>query len=359
VVSFKMKIAQVAPLYEAVPPLLYGGTERVVAHLCDALVSLGHEVTLFASAEARTAAALVAVRDQAIRLDPAPLKSDLAAHLSMLDEVRRRSAEFDVIHFHTDLIQFPLFESCADRTLTTLHGRLDLKDLPEAYRRWRAFPLVSISDDQRRPLPFANWLATVHHGLKADLYRPSAAGQGYLAFLGRISPEKRPDRAIAIAQRLDMPLKIAAKVDPVDRAYFHAEIEPLIAAAPNVEFIGEIGDGQKSEFLGGAHALLFPIAWPEPFGLVMIEAMACGTPVVAYDCGSVREVVEDGFTGFIVQDEAGAAEAVRRAMLLDRARIRQRFEDRFSATAMAGRYLELYARLAHPGIPEAPLAATA
>jgi len=339
-----MRIAQVSPLYEAVPPKLYGGTERVVAHLCDALVELGHEVTLFASAEAQTLARLAPVRDQAIRLDPAPLKSDLAAHLFQLAEVRRRADEFDVIHFHTDMVHFPFFEEIAHRTVTTLHGRLDMKDLPEVYRTWPQYPLVSISNDQRRPLPFANWAATVHHGLDQTLYVPSFEAGGYLAFLGRISPEKRPDRAIAIASRTGRPLKIAAKVDAADRVYFDEKIEPLLHN-PLVEFIGEIGDAQKSAFLGGAQALLFPIDWPEPFGLVMIEAMACGTPVIAYDCGSVREVVEDGLTGFIVRDEAEACAAVARLHTLDRAAIRRRFEERFSAHAMARRYLDLYARV--------------
>lgn len=339
-----MRIAQVTPLYEAVPPRLYGGTERVVAHLTDALVQLGHDVTLFASAEARTTATLAPVRDQAIRLDPAPLKSDLAAHLSQLAEVRARAAEFDVIHFHTDMIQFPMFEDMAQRTLTTLHGRLDLKDLPEVYRRWPQFPLVSISDSQRRPLPGANWAATVHHGMCADVYRFSPHGQGYLAFLGRISPEKRPDRAIAIATAAGRPLQIAAKIDKADRAYFEDEIEPLLSN-PLVSFVGEIGDGQKSAFLGGADALLFPIDWPEPFGLVMIEAMACGTPVIAWDNGSVPEVVEHGLTGFIVRSEAEAARAVARLPTLSRRAVRDRFEERFSAVAMAARYLEIYERL--------------
>jgi glycosyltransferase involved in cell wall biosynthesis len=339
-----MRIAQISPLYEAVPPKLYGGTERVVAHLCDALMELGHEVTLFASAEASTAARLAPVRDQAIRLDPSPLKSDLAAHLSQLAEVRARAHEFDVLHFHTDMIHFPFFADMAERTVTTLHGRLDMKDLPEVYRRWPQFPLVSISQDQRRPLPFANWAATVHHGLDEGLYVPSLHSRGYLAFLGRISPEKRPDRAIAIASRTGRPLKIAAKVDRADAVYFDEKIEPLLHN-PLVEYIGEIGDGEKSAFLGGAEALLFPIDWPEPFGLVMIEAMACGTPVIAYDCGSVREVVEDGLTGFIVRDEAEACEAVARVRQLDRAAIRRRFEERFSALAMARRYLDLYARV--------------
>jgi len=338
-----MKIAQITPLYEAVPPRFYGGTERVVAHLTDALVDLGHEVTLFASSDARTKARLVSVRDQAIRLDPAQLKSDLAAHLSQLAEVRERAAQFDVIHFHTDMIHFPFFDGMAQKTVTTLHGRLDLKDLQGVYRRWPRFPLVSISDNQRRPLPSANWAATVHHGVRADLYRFQPRGEGYLAFLGRISPEKRPDRAIAIAKRVGMKLKIAAKVDAADRAYFEEKIEPLLHD-PLIEFVGEIGDTEKSAFLGGAEALLFPIDWPEPFGLVMIEAMACGTPVVAYDCGSVPEIIQDGLTGFIVRDEDAAVAAVRRVPELDRWAIRRRFDERFSATAMARRYLDIYAR---------------
>ena len=353
-----MKIAQVPPLYETVPPSLYGGTERVVAHLTDALVDLGHEVTLFASADARTKAELVAVRDQSMRLDPAPLKSDLAAHLTLLHEVRRQAHRFDVIHFHTDMIQFPMFADIAERTLTTLHGRLDLKDLTSVYRRWPRFPLVSISDDQRTPLPFANWAGTVLHGVAADTDAFRETSNGYLAFLGRISPEKGPDRAIAIAKRLGKPLVIAAKVDNADVEYFHSVVEPLLND-PLVEFIGEIGDHQKSDFLGGADALLFPIAWPEPFGLVMIEAMACGTPVIAYDCGSVPEVVEDGLTGFIVQDEDGAVEAVRRLGSLPRRRVRERFETRFSATAMAERYLRLYENVQETSAPRLTLAQTA
>jgi glycosyltransferase involved in cell wall biosynthesis len=337
-----MKIAQIAPLYEAVPPRLYGGTERVVAHLCDALVELGHEVTLFSSAEAETKAELVVVRDQAIRLDPAPLKSDLAAHLSMLSQVRAQRHRFDMLHFHVDMVHFPFFEDMAARTLTTLHGRLDLKDLPEVYRSWPKYPLVSISDSQRAALPFANWAGTVYHGMPDALYRFSAESQGYLAFLGRISPEKRPDRAIRIATRLGMPLKIAAKVDAADAAYFREVIEPMLDN-PLIEFVGEIGDAQKSAFLGGAEALLFPIDWPEPFGLVMIEAMACGTPVVAFDCGSTPEVVEDGVTGYIVRSEDEAVAAVRAAVGLDRREIRRRFDRRFSSIAMARSYLDLYA----------------
>jgi Glycosyltransferase len=339
-----MRIAQVAPLYEAVPPRLYGGTERVVAHLTDALVALGHDVTLFSSQEASTRARLAAVRDQAIRLDPAPLKSDLAAHLVQLAEVRRRADEFDVIHFHTDMIHFPLFEDMADRTVTTLHGRLDLKDLPGVYQRWPRYPLVSISQDQRRPLPFANWAATVHHGIRTELYQFNERPEGYLAFLGRISPEKRPDRAIAIASTAGRMLKMAAKVDPADRLYFDDKIEPLLHS-PLVQFVGEIGDDRKSAFLGGASALLFPIDWPEPFGLVMIEAMACGTPVIAFDCGSVPEIVEDGVTGFIVRDEGEALAAIERLPELDRRRIRARFEERFSAETMARNYAALYEKL--------------
>ena len=339
-----MKIAQVTPLYEAVPPKLYGGTERVVAHLTDALVDLGHDVTLFASAEARTRARLVPVRDQAIRLDPAPLKSDLAAHLSMMGEVMERVDEFDVIHFHTDMIHFPMFSRYADKTITTLHGRLDMKDLAPVYERWPEFGLVSISDDQRKPLAFANWRATVHHGMPEELYRFSPKSDGYLAFLGRISPEKRPDRAIEIALKLGKPLKIAAKVDAADKVYYETKIKPLLDN-PLIEFIGEIGDHQKSEFLGKADALLFPIDWPEPFGLVMIEAMACGTPVIAFKCGSTTEIIEDGTTGYLVDTMDQAVEAAGRAHRLDRAAIRECFEQRFSSAAMARRYLDVYGDL--------------
>lgn len=343
-----MRIAQVPPLYEAVPPRLYGGTERVVAHLTDALVDLGHEVTLFASAEAQTKARLIVVRDQAIRLDPAILKSDLAAHLSMLLEVRDRANDFDIIHFHTDMLQFGLFADMADKTLTTLHGRLDLKDLPDLYRRYPQFGLVSISDSQRAPLPQAHWVGTVLHGLhsESDVYRDQA--EGYLAFLGRISPEKGPERAIAIARSVGRRLKIAAKIDNADVAYFHEVVEPLLAD-PLVEFVGEIGDDEKGAFLGGASALLFPIDWPEPFGLVMIEAMAAGTPVIAYDRGSVREVIEDGLTGFIVDSHAEAVAAVARLDQLSRRAVRDRFDLRFSATAMARRYETLYEQMIKAG----------
>ncbi|WP_026872001.1 glycosyltransferase family 4 protein [Inquilinus limosus] len=337
-----MRIAQIAPLCEAVPPRLYGGAERIVAILCDTLTDLGHDVTLFASADSRSRARLVSVRDQATRLDPNPLKCELAAHLAMLHEVRQRADEFDIFHFHIDLLHFPLFEDIAGRTVTTLHGRLDSEDLPGPYRRWPDYPLVSISDAQRAPLPFANWCATVHHGLPESLLRPPmAGGDGYLAFLGRISPEKRPDRAIEIACRAGQRLKIAAKIDNKDRHYFRETIEPMLAD-PRVELVGEIGDEDKAEFLGNAAALLFPIDWPEPFGLVMIEAMACGTPVIAWPCGSVPEVIDDGTTGFIVRSVEEAVAAIPRLPTLDHRVIRQVFERRFSALAMTRSYLGIY-----------------
>jgi len=340
-----MKIAQIAPLYESVPPRLYGGTERIVAYLSDALCELGHEVTLFASADATTRASLVPVRDQAIRLDPEPLKSDLAAHLAMLHEVSQRAREFDVLHFHVDLLHFPMFEDIADRTVTTLHGRLDVKDLPAAYLRWPRFPMVSISNHQREPLRFVRWLGTVPHGIPLALLRFSPVPRaGYLAFLGRISPEKRPDRAIAIARRAGIPLKIAAKVDSADRSYFNHEIRPLLDD-PLIEFIGEISDSDKTEFLGNAIALLFPIDWPEPFGLAMIEAMACGTPVIAWPCGSVPEVVDDGVTGYIVDSEDAAVAAVAEVQRLDRRCVRDVFERRFTAEVMANHYIDLYQKL--------------
>ena len=340
-----MHIAQIAPLTESIPPRLYGGTERVVGNLCDALVQLGHQVTLFAAADARTDAKLIAVRDRSIRLDPAPLKSDVAAHLSMLAEVRRRAWQFDVMHFHIDLLHFPVFEQQAHRTVTTLHGRLDLTDLEGAYRHWPQFGLVSISDHQRTPLPFVNWLATVPHGLPEHQFSFRERPQpGYLAFIGRISPEKRPDVAISIARRAGIPLKIAAKVDKVDRDYFETRIAPLLDH-PLIDYIGEIGDSEKSEFLGNARALLFPIDWPEPFGLVMIEALACGVPVVAFRGGSVPEVIEHGVTGFIVDTLDDAIAATRQVSRLDRQRCRAEFERRFSIGRMAADYVDLYQRL--------------
>jgi len=339
-----LKIAQIAPLYEAVPPKLYGGTERVVAHISDALVAQGHDVTLFASAEARSAARLVAVRDSALRLDPAPMKSELASHLYMMHRLREQAAQFDILHFHTDLIHFPFFESLAERSITTIHGRLDVNDLPIAYATWFQYPLVSISMSQRGPLRAANWVDNIPHGIPHDLcsFTPRPNG-GYLAFLGRIAPDKRPDRAIQIAKLAGMKLKLAAKVDPFDRGYFEDVIAPMLDD-PDVEFVGEIADADKSAFLGNATALLFPIDWPEPFGLVMIEAMACGTPVIAWRCGSVPEVIEPGVTGIIVDSIAQAAAAVDVAARLDRGRIRAAFDTRFTSDVMTARYVDLYRR---------------
>ncbi len=339
-----MKIAQIAPLAEAVPPRLYGGTERIVSYLTEQLVRDGHEVTLFASGDSRTSAELVSGWPTALRLDPG-VRDSVPYTLMMLDEVRRRAEEFDVLHFHIDLMHFPLFRDIAARTVTTLHGRLDLPDLRPFYGKFPEFPLVSISNDQRRPLPGAGWLATVYHGLPVDLLHPSRrpAG-GYLAFLGRISPEKRPDLAIEIARRVGLPIKLSAKVDAVDRDYFESRIKPLLDL-PGVEFVGEIGEAQKGEFLGNAAALLFPIDWPEPFGLVMIEAMACGTPVIAFRRGSVPEVLEDGVTGYVVDGVGEAVRAIDRLDRLDRTAIRRRFEQRFSAARMTRDYVALYESL--------------
>ena len=339
-----MRIAQIAPLYEAVPPKLYGGTERVVAALSDALVDLGHEVTVFTSGEAQTKAQVHAVRDQALRLDDQPLKSDLAAHLAMLHEVRRLANRFDVLHFHTELLHLPVFEDLAATCLTTLHGRLDLKDLERVFRCWPGFSLVSISNRQRRPLPRANWLGTVLHGIPPDRYRLVNEHGGYLAFLGRMSPEKGPDSAIRIAVRAGLPLKMAAKVDAADRDYFNCVVKPMLRH-PLVEFVGEINESEKATFLGAARALLFPIKWPEPFGLVMIEAMACGTPVIAFDAGAVPEILEDGVSGFLVKGEDAACEAIAQVMQLSRRQVRHAFEARFTAARMARDYLELYAAI--------------
>ena len=339
-----MRIAQIAPLIESVPPQLYGGTERIVSYLTEALVHQGHEVTLFASGDSLTSAELVPCSERALRLDPA-MREPLPYYTVMLDRVRRRAADFDVLHFHFDYLHFPLFRDLAGRTLTTHHGRLDLPDLSVVYRAFPEFPLVSISNDQRRPCPNWNWLRTVHHGLPPDRhpFSPLARG-GYLAFLGRICPEKRPDQAIEIARRAGVPLKIAAKVDRVDQAYFNEVIRPLLRD-PLIEYVGEIGERDKAAFLGGALALLFPIDWPEPFGLVMIEAIACGTPVIAYRRGSVPEVLEDGRTGFIVEDLAGAVAAVAKLDRLDRGTVRAGFERRFTAERMAKDYLAAYGSL--------------
>jgi glycosyltransferase involved in cell wall biosynthesis len=336
-----MRIAQVAPLMESVPPRLYGGTERIVSYLTEELVRQGHQVTLFASGDSVTRAELVACTNRALRLDP-EVRDPLPYQVIAIDQVRRRAYEFDVLHFHIDYLHFPLFRASGRSTVTTMHGRLDLPDLLPVFTAFPEMSLVSISDHQRRPLPHLRWLRTIHHGLPKDLYAFAAAPpREHLAFLGRICPEKRPDRAIEIARRAGVPLKIAAKIDRVDETYFAEVVRPLLRD-PLIEFVGEIGEAEKASFLGDAQALLFPIDWPEPFGLVMIEAMACGTPVIAWRCGSVPEVVEDGVTGYIVDGIEDAVAAVDRLGALDRALIRRRFENRFSAERMAREYLAVY-----------------
>jgi glycosyltransferase involved in cell wall biosynthesis len=339
-----MRIAQVAPLTESVPPQLYGGTERVVAYLTDELVRLGHDVTLFASGDSRTKGRLMPVWPRALRLDGA-CRDTLAPHVLMLEEVANRASEFDIVHFHISQFHFPLARRLPIAHVTTVHGRLDLPELVPLYREFNDIPLISISNAQREPLPDADWIGTVYHGLPLGLLRFHPTPGGYLAFLGRISPEKRVDRAIAIATACNQPLKIAAKVDPADRGYFEQEIRHLLDH-PLVEFIGEIDDRQKGDFLGGATALLFPIDWPEPFGLVMIESLACGVPVVAFRRGSVAEVIDPGVTGFLVDTVDEAIDATRQVHLLDRRRCRAVFEHRFSVNRMTADYVELYETLA-------------
>ena len=338
-----MRIAQVAPLYESVPPKYYGGTERVVSYLTEELVRQGHEITLFASGDSETNARLVPACRRSLRLAKR-YQGQMAQHFVMLEHVFQRAGEFDIIHFHVDYLHFPLSRREAVTHVTTLHGRLDITDLVQLYQEFREMPVISISDSQREPLPWANWQATVYHGLPRDIYRFHPEPGNYLAFLGRISPEKRVDRAIEIAKRVGMPLKIAAKVDQVDKDYFDSVILPLLHDSP-VEFVGEIGDVEKDEFLGNAYALLFPIDWPEPFGLVMIEAMACGTPIVAYRGGAVPELVEPGQTGFIVESLEDAAEAVPRVAELSRKRCREVFEKRFTVTRMAHDYVRQFEHL--------------
>ncbi|HEY3077438.1 MAG TPA: glycosyltransferase family 4 protein [Burkholderiales bacterium] len=339
-----MKIAQIAPLTESVPPKLYGGTERVVSYLAEELVRLGHDVTLFASGDSETSAKLVACSRRALRLDPT-VKDPLAHLTLMLERVRSRAQEFDILHFHLEHLHFPLFRSVARKTLTTAHGRLDLPELAPLYREFSDMPLVSISNAQRAPVPFANWVGTVHHGLAREVcpFNPAPRG-GYFAFLGRVSPEKGLERAVEIARRAGARLRIAAKVDPADEEYFRSEIVPLIAT-PGVEFVGELTEAQKPAFLGNAIALIFPIEWPEPFGLAMIEAMSCGTPVIAWPHGAVPELVEDGRTGFVVDSIDAAVSALERAPRLDRLAVRSRFEERFSAARMAQDYLSVYRAL--------------
>jgi glycosyltransferase involved in cell wall biosynthesis len=340
-----MRIAQIAPLCECVPPKLYGGTERIVSYLTEELVRQGHDVTLFASGDSKTMAKLVPCCDMALRLNPLTM-DPLPYHIMMVEQVRQRAHEFDILHFHVDYLHAPLVRQLSRPALTTHHGRLDSPDLARFYGMFHDMPLVSISEDQRDYLRQAHWIGTVHHGLPRDLlpFQPAPRG-GYLAFLGRISPEKRPDLAIEIAAKAGVPLKIAAKVDRVDQAYWDEKIHPMVRAHSNVQFIGEINEREKAELLGEAAALLFPIDWPEPFGLVMIEAMACGTPIIALRRGSVPEIVEEGISGIIVDNVEQAVAAVRRVGELDRAKVRAAFERRFTAERMARDYVDVYGRL--------------
>jgi glycosyltransferase involved in cell wall biosynthesis len=339
-----MKIAQIAPLIESVPPRFYGGTERIVSYLAEELVRSGHDVTLFASGDSVTSARLVSCTRTALRLDR-NVRDPIPYYMLMLDRVRECAGDFDILHFHIDQFHFPLFRSLASRTLTTLHGRQDLPDLQPLYVGFNEMPLVSISDGQRKPIPNANVIATVYHGLPVDLHSPMFNPRGgYLAFLGRISPEKGVDRAIKVAQTVDIPLKIAAKVDRADETYFREQIAPLLDG-PGVQFIGEINEQEKTEFLGEALALMFLIDWPEPFGLAMIEAMACGTPVLALRRGSVEEVVEEGLTGRIVDSIEEATVALPNVVALDRRAVRRRFEERFNAARMANDYVRVYKSL--------------
>jgi glycosyltransferase involved in cell wall biosynthesis len=350
-----MHIAQIAPLTEAIPPKLYGGTERVVSWLTEELLALGHEVTLYASGDSTTAARLEAVWPRALRLDGA-VRDPNALHMMMLERVYRRAGDFDFLHFHLDYYPFSLFSRQPTPFVTTLHGRLDLPEHQPVFETFRAMPVVSISNAQRRPVPRANWVRTVHHGLPIDLLRPQPVRPSYFAFLGRIAPEKGVDRAIRIAQHCGVPLKVAAKVDRADQDYYDEEIAPMLRAQ-NIEYVGEIADRDKSQFLSGAVALLVPIDWPEPFGLVMIEAMACGTPVIAFNRGSVPEIIDDDVTGFIVEDETGAIGAVDRLAQLSREKIRQRFEQRFTARRMAQDYLAVYRGLMDRAAPHLRLVA--
>jgi glycosyltransferase involved in cell wall biosynthesis len=337
-----VRIAQVAPLYESVPPHLYGGTERVVSYLTEELVRRGEDVTLFASGDSKTKAKLIPACERSLRLTKAV--DTLALHIVMLEEVIKRAGEFDIVHFHIDYLHYSLSRRSRLNHVTTLHGRLDLPNLSILYREFTDMPVISISDSQRRALPFAAWAGTVYHGLPPDEFHLRAQPEDYLLFLGRISPEKRVDRAIEIAKRAGRKLKIAAKIDRADRYYFNKHIKHLLDQ-PFIEFIGEVGRQEADKLLGGAAALLFPIDWPEPFGLVMIEALACGTPVIAFRCGSVPEVITDGVTGFIVEDIEQAAKAVGRIGQIDRARCRKEFEIRFTDRRMAQDYVKIYEHL--------------
>jgi glycosyltransferase involved in cell wall biosynthesis len=344
-----MRIAQVAPLYERVPPPLYGGTERVVSYLTEELVRMGHDVTLFASGDSETAARLVAACPRALWRD-ADVRETLPHHVRLMELVFHDVSRFDIIHFHADYLHFPLVRRHRCASLTTLHGMVHPHDLRALFEEYRDVPLVSISNDQRRPIPGANWAGTVYHGLPRDAFTFRGEPGGYLAYLGRMSPEKRADRAIEIARRSGLPLKMAAKIYPEEREYFNETLAPLIdASKPLVEFVGEIGDRERDTLLGHATALLFPIEWPEPFGLVMIEALACGTPVIGWRRGSVPEVLEHGETGYVVDSIDEAVEAVGRVNRLNRARCRHSFEQRFDAGRMATDYLDLYRRYVRAG----------
>jgi glycosyltransferase involved in cell wall biosynthesis len=355
-----MRIAQVAPLTEAVPPKLYGGTERVVHWLTEELVALGHDVTLFASGDSKTSAKLDATWPKALRLDGS-VRDPNALHMVMLERVRQKcdEDEFDFLHFHLDYYPWSLFYRQPTPFVTTLHGRLDLPEHQPVFTTFSKVPVISISNAQRRPVQQANWVRTILHGLPENLLTPRPAKQEYLAVLGRIAPEKGVDRAIKIAMRSGIPLKIAAKVDRADQDYFDQLISPLITGNPMVDFIGEISDHEKPEFLSGALGLLLPIDWPEPFGLVMIESMACGTPVIAYNRGSVPEVIDDGLTGFIVEDEISAVSAVDRLSTLSREAIRKHFETRFTARRMALDYLDAYRSLTERAEPRIRLVSSA
>jgi glycosyltransferase involved in cell wall biosynthesis len=347
-----MKIAQIAPLTESCPPRMYGGTERIVSYLTEELVRQGHDVTLFASGDSCTAARLEAGCKVALRLDP-NVRDPIPPHIVMLENVRTLASHFDVLHFHVDVLHYPFLHSFLDKTVTTLHGRLDLAELKPLYSTYCNAPLVSISKDQRAPMPPVNWVGNVYHGLPPDLLTFTAQPrEGYLAFLGRIAPEKRPDRAIEIAARAGVHLKMAAKIDRVDQAYWYEVIKPLVDSHPNVEFIGEINERQKAKFVGEASALIFPIDWPEPFGLVMIEAMACGTPIISFRSGSTPEVIDEGVTGYLVDSVEAAAAAVARVTKLDRAKVRARFDERFAIERVAKDYLNVYRAL--PGVRSAP-----
>lgn len=348
-----MKIAVVAPLHEQVPPKLYGGTERVVSWLTEELVQQGHDVTLFASGDSITRARLVPTAPRALRLEESFLYDKVGFHLLMMEKVLKQSREFDIVHFHTDYFHLPYVRSMQTPTITTLHFRLDYFPFLDIHREYLGLPLVPISDSQRKIAPWLSWLPTVYHGLPKDQYRLNENADDYILYIGRFCPEKRPDRAIEIAQKAGLHLKIAAKIDPVDRAYFADEIKPLLNN-PNVEFLGEVSDDEKQELIGNAYAIVHPIEFPEPFGLVMIEAMACGTPTVAFRRGSIPEVIDDGVTGFVVDDVPEAVSALQKVSSLSRSHCRQVFEKRFTATRMVNEYVDLYRSLAQiESAPEA------